>query len=158
MIPEWGVPECFSVCAEGTQQSQYGHYLQDQETILPGRNSWVCSSCGCLQVKKDWIHPSFWYFVVLTHAEIHVHRTWSTSDFCMFTPLCSEHMVHVFDHFSRHFMVFSDGAQLCGLYIAASNILDMIENKDEVDLFYVAQQIKAVRPEFIQNEVFTASN
>lgn len=48
----------------------------------------------------------------------------------------------------------SDGAQLCGLYIAASNILDMIENKHEVDVYYVVQQIKAARPEFIKDEVW----
>lgn len=53
---------------------------------------------------------------------------------------------------------FRDGAALCGVYIAASNIMDMIECEDEVDVFYAVQQIKAVRPEFISEKVKTLAS
>ncbi|ELT91834.1 hypothetical protein CAPTEDRAFT_194146 [Capitella teleta] len=45
-----------------------------------------------------------------------------------------------------------DGAKLCGLFIAALNILDMVDAENEVDVFYGVQQIKVVRPEFVQSK------
>ncbi|ELU12231.1 hypothetical protein CAPTEDRAFT_199909 [Capitella teleta] len=45
-----------------------------------------------------------------------------------------------------------DGAKLCGLFIAALNILDMVDAENEVDVFYGVQQIKVVRPEFVQSQ------
>ncbi|ELT98003.1 hypothetical protein CAPTEDRAFT_203317, partial [Capitella teleta] len=47
-------------------------------------------------------------------------------------------------------VVCQDGAKLCGLFIAALNILDMVDAENEVDVFYGVQQIKVVRPEFVQ--------
>ncbi|ELU13927.1 hypothetical protein CAPTEDRAFT_198814, partial [Capitella teleta] len=49
-------------------------------------------------------------------------------------------------------VVCTDGAKLCGLFIAAFNILDMVDAENEVDVFYGVQQIKVVRPEFIQSQ------
>ncbi|ELU01409.1 hypothetical protein CAPTEDRAFT_200984, partial [Capitella teleta] len=49
-------------------------------------------------------------------------------------------------------VVCADGAKLCGLFIAALNILDMVDAESEVDVFYGVQQIKVVRPEFVQSQ------
>ncbi|ELU06954.1 hypothetical protein CAPTEDRAFT_157948 [Capitella teleta] len=49
-------------------------------------------------------------------------------------------------------VVCTDGAKLCGLFIAALNILDMVDAENEVDVFYGVQQIKVVRPEFVQSQ------
>ncbi|ELU16877.1 hypothetical protein CAPTEDRAFT_96484 [Capitella teleta] len=46
-----------------------------------------------------------------------------------------------------------NGAELCGRFIAALNILDMVDAENEVDVFYGVQQIKVVRPEFVQSQV-----
>ena len=48
----------------------------------------------------------------------------------------------------------SDGASVCGLYLAATNLIDQIDREKEVDVFYTVQQIKASRPEFIDCEVW----
>ncbi|ELU14002.1 hypothetical protein CAPTEDRAFT_190048 [Capitella teleta] len=49
-------------------------------------------------------------------------------------------------------VVCTDGAGLCGLFIAAHIILDMVDAEHEVDVFYGVQQIKTVRPEFVQSQ------
>lgn len=55
-------------------------------------------------------------------------------------------------------MCCSDGATLCGLYIAADSVMDMIDTEKEVDVFYTVQQAKSARPEFITTEVGRVSN
>lgn len=47
----------------------------------------------------------------------------------------------------------SDGAGLCGEYIASSNLMDMIDTEREVDVYYTVMHMKKARPEFVATAV-----
>ena len=50
----------------------------------------------------------------------------------------------------------SDGVTRCGMYCAASCLIDMINTEQEVDVFRVVQHIRATRPQFIKSQVSSA--
>ena len=49
--------------------------------------------------------------------------------------------------------VFSDGVSHCGVFLAASIIVETLRVQEKVDIFHIVKLIRRSHPDFIQNKV-----
>ena len=49
--------------------------------------------------------------------------------------------------------MYRNGADVCGVYVAGSYLLDMAEQERQVDVFHAVKQIRANRPQLINSLV-----
>ncbi|ELT98734.1 hypothetical protein CAPTEDRAFT_198564 [Capitella teleta] len=114
--------------------------------------------CGIVQFPQD--HTEVVYENT-TNAEVEPSFTGPTINFVVLKkPLSNQSIIGVRSKLglkssgtsTNCAVVCTDGAKLCGIFIAAHIILDMVDAENEVDVFYGVQQIKAVRPEFVKTQ------
>ena len=51
------------------------------------------------------------------------------------------------------FFICRDGVSKCGLFIAASLIMEMLKLEEKVDIFHIVKLIRRSQPQFIQSKV-----